>query len=196
MILSCVLIDQMVPFDRDARRARACGHTESRLKKWRSALRRKVVKDSQWERIARLLAGKPGDPGRPAADNRTFREAVLRIARTDAPRRDLFDPFGLWNSVFRRVTTRPKRWKAFFHLRASSPVSSHGYRSLLTVTCSICKRFYHGTIPCKHPGGAFYRHADRLGRLSRRSQGHSHAKDDGPAGSFRTDRLSRRQDRG
>ena len=69
-------------------------------------MRRKVVKDSQWERIARLLAGKPGDPGRPAADNRLFREAVLRIARTGAPRRDLFDPFGLWNSVFRRVRRR------------------------------------------------------------------------------------------
>lgn len=69
-------------------------------------MRRKVVKDSHWERIARLLAGKPGDPGRPAADNRLFREAVLRIARTGAPRRDLFDPFGLWNSVFRRVRRR------------------------------------------------------------------------------------------
>ena len=65
-----------------------------------------MVKDSQWEGIARLLAGKPGDPGRPAADNRLFREAVLRIARTGAPRRDLFDPFGLWNSVFRRVRRR------------------------------------------------------------------------------------------
>jgi len=32
-----------------------------------------------------FLAGKPGDPGRPAADNRLFREAVLRIARTGAP---------------------------------------------------------------------------------------------------------------
>ncbi len=36
----------------------------------------------------------------------------------------------------------------------------------------------------------------RLGRLSRRSQGHSHAKDDRLAGLFRTDRHSWRQDRG
>jgi 8-oxo-dGTP pyrophosphatase MutT (NUDIX family) len=35
-----------------------------------------------------------------------------------------------------------KRWKAFFHRRASSPVSSHGYR------WSICNWFYHGTITC------------------------------------------------
>jgi transposase len=48
-----------------------------------------------------FLAGKPGDPGRPAANNRLFREAVLRIARTGASRRDLPDPFALWNSVFR-----------------------------------------------------------------------------------------------
>ncbi len=63
---------------------------------------RKVLKDSQCERIAPLLPGKPGDPGRPAADNRGFLEAVLWIARTGAPWRDLPDPFGLWNSVFRR----------------------------------------------------------------------------------------------
>ena len=53
-----------------------------------------VLKDSQWERIAPLLPGKPGDPGRPAADNRGFLEAVLWIARTGAPWRDLPDPFG------------------------------------------------------------------------------------------------------
>jgi putative transposase len=52
-----------------------------------------------------FLAGKPGDPGRPAADNRLFLEAVLRIARTGASRRDLPDPFGLWN-IFRRF----RRW--------------------------------------------------------------------------------------
>jgi transposase len=67
---------------------------------------RKVLKNSQWERIAPLLPGKPGDPGRPAADNRLFLEAVLWIARTGAPWRDLPDPFGLWNSVFRRF----RRW--------------------------------------------------------------------------------------
>ena len=67
---------------------------------------RSMLKHSQWERIAPLLPGKPGDPGRSAADNRRFLEAVLWIARTGAPWRDLPEQFGRWNSVFRRF----RRW--------------------------------------------------------------------------------------
>ncbi len=65
-----------------------------------------VLSDSQWERLAPLLPGKPGDPGRSAGDNRLFLEAVLWIARTGAPWRDLPDSFGLWNTVFQRF----RRW--------------------------------------------------------------------------------------
>ena len=67
---------------------------------------RRILSDSQWERIAPLLPGKDDDPGRTARDNRDFLEAVLWIARTGAPWRDLPDEFGLWNSVFRRF----RRW--------------------------------------------------------------------------------------
>ena len=67
---------------------------------------RNMLKDSQWDRIATRLPGKAGDPGRPAADNRLFVEAVLWIARTGAPWRDLPAHFGRWNSVFRRF----RRW--------------------------------------------------------------------------------------
>ena len=67
---------------------------------------RGMLKDSQWDRIAPRLPGKAGDPGRPAADNRLFVEAVLWIARTGAPWRDLPAQFGRWNSVFRRF----RRW--------------------------------------------------------------------------------------
>ena len=69
-------------------------------------MRRDVLSDEQWERIAPLLPGKPGDPGRSGADNRLFLEAVLWIVRTGSPWRDLHEAFGKWNSVFRRF----RRW--------------------------------------------------------------------------------------
>ena len=67
---------------------------------------RRILSDSQWARVVLLLPGKDGDPGRSARDNREFLEAVLWIARTGAPWRDLPDEFGLWNSVFQRF----RRW--------------------------------------------------------------------------------------
>lgn len=64
------------------------------------------LRDDQFERIAALLPGKVSDPGRTAADNRLFVEAVLWIARTGSPWRDLPPSFGLWNSVYQRFA----RW--------------------------------------------------------------------------------------
>jgi transposase len=72
----------------------------------RPALDRLCLTDVQWDKIADLLPGKPGDPGRSGADNRLFVEAVLWIARTGAPWRDLPASFGNWNSVFQRF----RRW--------------------------------------------------------------------------------------
>src|SRR4051794_9834616 len=46
---------------------------------------RMVLRDDQWERIAPLVPGKVGDPGRSGADNRLFVEAVLWIVRVGAP---------------------------------------------------------------------------------------------------------------
>ena len=69
-------------------------------------MNRLVLKDEQWERVAPLLPGKAGDPGRTGSDNRLFLEAVLWMVRTGAPWRDLPEAFGFWNSVFRRF----RRW--------------------------------------------------------------------------------------
>ncbi|MGH6678471.1 MAG: IS5/IS1182 family transposase, partial [Bradyrhizobium sp.] len=38
---------------------------------------RSVLSDEQWQRVAPLLPGKVGDPGRSGGDNRGFLEAVL-----------------------------------------------------------------------------------------------------------------------
>ena len=64
--------------------------------------RRYEITDENYERIADLLPGKPGDPGRTARDNRLFVNAVLWMARSGAAWRDLPERFGKWNSVFRR----------------------------------------------------------------------------------------------
>jgi transposase len=67
---------------------------------------RKILRDDQWERIEAMLPGKATDRGRTAADNRLFVEAVLWIARTGSPWRDLPKAFGPWNSVHKRFA----RW--------------------------------------------------------------------------------------
>jgi transposase len=69
-------------------------------------LERFLLSDAQFEKIAPILPGKNSDPGRTAANNRLFVEAVLWIVRTGAPWRDLPVCFGCWNSAFRRF----RRW--------------------------------------------------------------------------------------
>ena len=67
---------------------------------------RKRLRDDQWNRIEAMLPGKVGDRGRTGENNRLFVEAVLWIARTGVPWRDLPDEFGPWNSVYQRFA----RW--------------------------------------------------------------------------------------
>ena len=81
---------------------------------------RRILSDSQWARVAHLLPGKDGDPGRSARDNREFLEAVLWIARTGSPWRDLPDEFGLWNSVFQHFRA-PVPWRGVAFLVAIPP---------------------------------------------------------------------------
>src|SRR4029453_2701798 len=61
-----------------------------------------VLADAQWAKIEPHCLGKPSDPGRSGKDNRLFVEAVLWIARTGSPWRDLPPLFGHWNNVFTR----------------------------------------------------------------------------------------------
>lgn len=68
---------------------------------------RKILSNRQWNRIAPLLPGRPGTVGRPPLDdNRNTVEAILWIARTGAPWRDLPESFGKWNTVYQRF----RRW--------------------------------------------------------------------------------------
>ncbi len=67
---------------------------------------RKRLRDDQWERIKDLLPGKATDAGVTAKDNRLFIEAVLWIARTGSPWRDLHPALGNWHATY----TRFSRW--------------------------------------------------------------------------------------
>ena len=62
---------------------------------------RHTISDVDWVRIKGFLP-KRG----PHANNRTFINAILWIARTGSPWRDLPGRFGHWNSVWRRF----RRW--------------------------------------------------------------------------------------
>ena len=67
---------------------------------------RTALTDTQWTIIAPHCLGRESDPGRTGLDPRLFVEAVLWIARTGCPWRDLPDDFGKWNTVFKRF----RRW--------------------------------------------------------------------------------------
>lgn len=71
-------------------------------------MHRHAITNDHWDRIKDLLPGQAGDPGVTASDNRLFIDAVLWIAKTGAPWRDLPERFGKWNSVWRRFD----RWSA------------------------------------------------------------------------------------
>ena len=79
-------------------------------------MRRHEIKDEDWERIKDMLPGQPGDPGVTAKDNRLFINAVLWIAKTGAPWRDLPERFGPWGSVWKRFDRWAKKgvWKRVF----------------------------------------------------------------------------------
>ena len=84
---------------------------------------RLILSDGQWKRIAKLCVGKPEDPGGTGADNRMFVEAVLWIARTGSPWRDLPAVFGKWNSVFVRFNrwSEGAVWHRIFAALADDP---------------------------------------------------------------------------
>lgn len=65
--------------------------------------RRYELTDQEWEQIAPLLPPeKNSRPGRPSKDNRLMINAMIWIARSGAPWRDLPERYGSWNSVYSR----------------------------------------------------------------------------------------------
>jgi putative transposase len=70
--------------------------------------RRHELTDVQWEKLQHLLPGKKSDPGRTAADNRLFVNAVVYVLKTGVPWADLPGRFGKHDTVRKRFD----RWCA------------------------------------------------------------------------------------
>lgn len=65
--------------------------------------RRYELTDYEWERIKDFLpAENTGKRGRPSKDNRTMLNAMIWIAKSGAPWRDLPERYGPWESVYSR----------------------------------------------------------------------------------------------
>lgn len=78
--------------------------------------KRYELSQAQWERIAPLLPGKAGDPGRTAADNRLFVDGVLWVLRSGAHWRDLPERYGRWKTLHKRFSRWSKAgvWERIF----------------------------------------------------------------------------------
>jgi len=69
-------------------------------------IKRYELNDAQWAKIALLLPGKAGDPGRTGSDNRLFVTECLWVLRSGAHWCDLPERYGRWKTVYRRFS----RW--------------------------------------------------------------------------------------
>ena len=102
---------------------------------------RTMLTDAQWAKMAPHCLGKRSDPGRTGSDGRLFLEAVLWIARTGAPWRDLPADFGRWNTVFKRF----RHWvKLDMFKRIFDAVSDDPDREFRMVDGTIVKVHRHG----------------------------------------------------
>jgi transposase len=100
-----------------------------------------ILTDAQWATMQPFCLGKATDPGRTGGDGRLFLEAVLWIARTGSPWRDLPASFGNWNSVFKRF----RDWvKAGVFKRMFDAVSDDPDMEYAMVDATIVRVHRHG----------------------------------------------------
>ena len=100
-----------------------------------------VITDRQWSLMAPHCLGKKSDPGRTGGDGRLFLEAVLWVARTGSPWRDLPPRFGKWNTVFKRF----RDWvKADVFKRIFDAVSDDPDMEFAMIDGTLVKVHRHG----------------------------------------------------
>ena len=66
-------------------------------------MRRYELTDYEWDAVSRYFPEKePGTPGRPPKPDRPMLNAIMWVARSGAPWRDLPERFGPWETVYTR----------------------------------------------------------------------------------------------
>src|SRR6266849_4021299 len=130
----------------EEQRVNGLGSVENQDSPWRlgviqALMDRFVLTDAQWAKMEPHCLGKPSDPGRSGGNNRLFVEAVLWIARTGSPWRDLPKQFGKWNSVFVRYRDWGKAgvFKHLFDAASDEPDMEYAM-----VDATIVKVHRHG----------------------------------------------------
>ncbi|RKE38551.1 transposase [Paraburkholderia sp. BL23I1N1] len=88
---------------------------------------RTLLSDEVWNKVRDILPGKESDRGRTASNNRWFLEAVLWIARTGSPWRDLPAEFGRWHTVYIRFSRWRSKgvWQRVVNALADQPEIEH-----------------------------------------------------------------------
>jgi transposase len=104
-------------------------------------MERFILTNAQWAKMEPHCLGKRRDTGRSGGDNRLFLEAVLWIARTGSPWRDLPVDFGKWNTVFKRY----RDWvKVGVFVRIFNAVSDEPDMEYACIDATIVKVHRHG----------------------------------------------------
>src|SRR5580704_12499175 len=100
-----------------------------------------VLTDAPWAEMGALCLGQPRGPGRSGKDNPPFREAVLWIARTGSPWRDIPPLFGNWSTVYTRFRDWVKAdvWKRLFEAVSDEPDMEYAM-----IDATIVKVHRHG----------------------------------------------------
>jgi transposase len=113
-----------------------------------------ILTDAQWARMEPHCLGKKSEAGRTGGDGRLYPEAVLWIARTGAPWRDLPEDFANWNTVFKRFR---HRFKLYVFKRIFDAVSADPDMEFAMIDGTIVKVHRHAArrlkaIACRPTG--------------------------------------------
>jgi len=101
---------------------------------------RHEISDENWERIKDLLPSENTGKGRPSASNRNYLNAMLWIARTGSPWRDLPEWFGSWKTVYWKFSIWSKNdvfQKIFDNLSADADMQD------VSIDSTSCKAHQH-----------------------------------------------------